>query len=280
MKTFLKVVAFSIFVILFYAFFAKYGILQVKPEAPPVEEKLDLGSMTMEKFIALGDKIFNGKGTCTLCHNPVGGRAPLLDSVASAANDRLKDARYKGGAKTAEEYIRESMLKPSAFVVAGFGVKGTNDTESPMPNVSTGAIGLNQAEIDAVIAFLQKKAGQEVTVQIPTGAPSAEEKTAKGEGASGAAAPAKTPEELVAKLGCGACHKIAGQPGVLGPDLTKIGAARKEDYLRRAVLEPDADVAKQCPTGPCVPGIMPKDYKDKMTAGELEMLVKFLVNSK
>lgn len=275
MKTFIKVVAFSVVVILFYALYANYGIPQIKPEAPPQEEKLDLGSMTMDQFIALGDKIFNGKGTCTLCHNPVGGRAPVLDSVASVALEHLKDARYKGKAKTAEEYIRESMVEPSAFVVAGFGVKGTNDTESPMPNVATGAIGLNEAEIDAVIAYLQKKAGQEVTVKIPVGAPAKEEK-AEAE----PAAPAKTPEEIVAKLGCGACHKIAGQAGALGPDLTKIGAARKDDYLRRAVLDPDADIAKQCPTGPCAAGMMPKDYKDKMTAGELEMLVKFMVNSK
>ncbi|HBO84433.1 MAG: hypothetical protein A2073_00480 [Deltaproteobacteria bacterium GWC2_42_11] len=277
MRTFLKVVGFSFCVILFYALYASYGIPQVKPEAPPVEEKLNLGSMTMDQFIALGDKIFNGKGTCTLCHNPVGGRAPILDSVASMAMEHLKDPRYKGKAKTSEEYIKESMVIPSAFVVAGFGVKGTNDTESPMPNVTTGAIGLNEAEVDAVIAYLQKKAGQEVTVKIPTGAPAGKDEKAAE---TAPASPAKKPEELVAKLGCGVCHKIAGQPGVLGPDLTKIGAARKEDYIRRAVLDPDADIAKQCPTGPCLPGVMPKDYKDKMTAGEFEMLVKFMANSK
>jgi hypothetical protein len=60
------------------------------------------------------------------------------------------------------------MKEPSAFVVATFGSDG--DTKSPMPNVTTGSIGLSEAEVDAVIAFLQNKAGVEVTVKI-LGAP-------------------------------------------------------------------------------------------------------------
>lgn len=274
MKDFIKILLFSIGIIAFYTLFSNYGIPQIKPSPPPEEEVIALGTMTMEEFIALGEKIFNGKGTCTLCHNPIGGRAPLLDTVGSVASERIKDPRYKGKAKNVEEYIRESMTEPSTFVVAGFGVKGTNDTQSPMPDVRTGAIGLSDAEVDAVIAFLQKKAGVEVSVKIPTGAPPKEEKPV------GAPAVARTPQEVIGKFGCGACHKIGDFVGAIGPDLTKIGAVRKGDYLRRAILEPDADIAKNCPTGPCMPGLMPKDYKDKMMVSELEMLVKFMVESK
>lgn len=274
MKSFLKIVIFNIVILSFYALYANIGIPQIKPEAPPKEEKLNLGAMTMDQFIALGDKIFNGKGTCTLCHNPVGGRAPVLDAVASIAAERIKDPRYKGKATSPEEYIRESMVDVSAFVVAGFGVTGTNDTKSPMPDVSKGAIGLSDAEIAAVIAYLQKKAGVEVTVKIPTEAPPAEEKGAAP------AAPAKTPEEVIAKYGCGACHKIGKEEGALGPDLTRIGASKNDAYLRQAILDPDAVIAKICPTGPCAPGMMPKDIADKMTASEMEMLVKFMVKSK
>jgi len=275
MKNFIKVLIFSVGIIAFYTLFSRYGIPQVKPSPPPKEETLQLGAMTMGQFIAIGEKIVENKEGCALCHNPVGGRAPLLDAVASKALERFKDPRYKGKAKNTEEYLRESMIEPSAFVVAGFGVKGTNDTQSPMPDVRTGAIGLSEAKIDAVIAYLQKKAGVEVTVKIPTGAPLKEEKPAEA-----LPAVAKTPEVIVAKYGCGICHKIAGQMGALAPDLTKIGAIRKEDYLRRAILEPNADIAKECPTGPCLPGLMPQDYKDKMIASELEMLVKFMVDSK
>lgn len=39
------------------------------------------------------------------------------------------------------------------------------------------------------------------------------------------------------KAGCRKCHMIRGQGGLLGPDLTNIGAERKLDELRRALVE-------------------------------------------
>jgi len=142
MRTFFGIVAFSLLIIGFFAGFSNLGIPQINPAPPPVEEKVDLGAMTMDQFIALGEKIVTGKGTCMLCHNAVGGRAPLLDGVAKVAGDRLKDPRYKGTASDLAGYIRESMAVPSAFVVAGFGKAGSGDSESPMPDVTKGSIGL------------------------------------------------------------------------------------------------------------------------------------------
>jgi len=278
MKNFLKVVIFSVLVVVFYALFANKYIPSIKPSPPPAEATLDnLGAMTMEQFIQLGDTVFHGKGTCELCHNPVGGRAPLLNqagkdgpAIGARAEERIKDSGYKGKAKTGEEYIRESMMEPSAFVVTGFGVKGTNDTQSPMPDVSTGAIGLKPFEIDAIIAYFQQSAGVTVTVELPKEAPSP-----GAEEAAHVMAPAKTPEEVVTKYGCGACHKIAGQVGALGPELTKIGAKKNKEYLRRAILNPNADIAAGFP-----PGMMPPDFGAKMMAGELEMLIDYLAKSK
>lgn len=188
--------------------------------------------------------------------------------MASVAAERLKDPRYKGGASGSAEYILESMVNPSAYVVAGFGVTGTNDTQSPMPDVSKGAIGLNEAELKAVSAYLQNLAGVDVTVEIPKGQPAEEKKAAPS-------TPARTAEEAVKKHGCGACHKIAGEQGAIGPDLTRVGAKRKREYLVRAILTPDADVAAGFP-----PGMMPNDYMDKLTAGELNLLVDFMEKSR
>ena len=79
----------------------------------------------------------------------------------------------------------------------------------------------------------------------------------------------------MAQLACVACHKVAGQGGEIGPDLSSIGASRDRDYLRRAILDPAADVAEGYP-----PGIMPPNYGDQLYATELEMLVDYLAESK
>lgn len=269
MINFLKVSFFSVLMVGGFWGYSNFGIPQIKPAPPPVEEKLDLGAMTMDQFVALGGKIYNGKGTCTLCHNAMG-RAPMLDKVGAVSEERLKDARYKGAAKTVQEYLNESLTKPSAFVVAGFGKSGSNDTESPMPDVTGGGIGLNEAELAATIAYLQDSSGSEVTVEIPAMPAAGAEAPAAAE-----AAPLKTPQEVIAKYTCGACHKVADQTGELGPNLTKIGKTKNKEYLRQALLDPEAVIAKGF-TG----GMMPSTYGEQMKAKELEMLVNYLAGLK
>ncbi len=85
MKNLLKFIVLSLITIGFFWGFANYGVPRIEPAAPPSTEKLDLGSMTMEQFIAVGDKLYNGKGTCTLCHNSLG-RAPMLNNIGSVAS--------------------------------------------------------------------------------------------------------------------------------------------------------------------------------------------------
>jgi cytochrome c oxidase cbb3-type subunit III len=42
--------------------------------------------------------------------------------------------------------------------------------------------------------------------------------------------------------GCAACHVVAGKGRIFGPELTAIGARRGPAYLKRALLEPAAEV--------------------------------------
>ena len=271
MRTFLAVVAFSLLTIGFFAGYSNFGIPQIEPAPPPKQEKLELGAMTMQQFIAAGESIYNGKGTCTLCHNPVGGRAPLLEQVGVIAEERLEDPRYQGSAGDVTGYLYESMAEPSAYVVAGFGKAGTNDTVSPMPNMLTGRIGLAEAELKAVIAFLQDRSGLEVTVEIPTKAVADGQEEALAEKRP----PFAKPEEAIAEFACGGCHKVAGEEGELGPDLSAIGGKRDKDYLRRAILDPNAEIAEGFE-----PELMPLDYGEQLYAVELEMLVNYLADLK
>ena len=43
------------------------------------------------------------------------------------------------------------------------------------------------------------------------------------------------------KANCNNCHRVLGRGGMLGPDLSNIGAQRPVDQLREALIDPDAD---------------------------------------
>jgi mono/diheme cytochrome c family protein len=164
MSNFLKVALFSLFIIGIYTLYSVKIIPPITPEAPPKEEASS-EPVTVDELIALGEQVYNGKGACALCHSPVAGRAPLLENVAVLAEDRIKEKDYKGKAVNAEGYLYESLAEPSAYVVPGFGLAGTNDKVSPMPAVQASAIGLSETEIRAVVAYLQHLSGVEVTVK-------------------------------------------------------------------------------------------------------------------
>ncbi|MFQ6017425.1 MAG: c-type cytochrome [Kiloniellaceae bacterium] len=271
--TFLRVAAFSLAVVFAYTLFA--NILPQVQSDPPQEEDVNPDTLDPSGQLAWGERLFKGKGTCTLCHNNLG-RAPdlLAMDLATTISQRLSDPRYTGeareldGAPAAEAYLRESLVAPSAFVVAGFGKKGTNDTVSPMPRANGAPISLSQAEVNAVIAFLQDRAGVEVTVPLPRdGAEAAALEAEKAE----AEGPAATAEAAIEKFGCNACHDLDGSGAEVGPKLAGIGERLDRAALRRAILRPNAELAAGFE-----PGLMPQDYAAQMRVSELELLIDYL----
>ncbi|NOZ38144.1 MAG: c-type cytochrome [Gammaproteobacteria bacterium] len=266
MPTIVKVLAFSLGMALIFTGIANL-LPQVEGQAPE-DKEVDLGALTMDSFIALGEDIFKNKGTCTLCHNNMG-RAPdiLHLDMNEVSRKHLADERYKGSATDVAGYIHESMVDPGAYVVKGFGKKGSKDTESPMPAVNKAPIELTDVEMDAVTAFLQAKDGGEVTVALPSEAPAPSTKEA-------VPSVAATAEEAIGKFGCSACHAVLDSSAELGPSLKNIGARLSAAQIRQSIVDPNAVIAEGYPP------IMPADFADRMMAKELEMMVKFLANSK
>ncbi len=265
MNVLAKTLGFSV-TLLFVFMGITYLLPQVEGEAPK-ETTIDLGSLTMDTFVKLGDDLFHGKGACTLCHNSLG-RAPdlLALNAVDVAEERLADSRYKGKAKDAETYLRESMLDPSIYVVAGFGKKGSNDTESPMPIADKPPTLFSTTEIDAIIAFLQSRDGNQVTVALPTEAPVKED-------APAAPVLAQSPEEALNKFGCTACHAILESEAPVGPNLNNVGSRLSVEHIRQSIVDPNAVITKGYT--PMMP-----DLSEKMSVKELEMMVKFLADKK
>jgi mono/diheme cytochrome c family protein len=103
--------------------------------------------------------------------------------------------------------------------------------------------------------------------------------TAPAEGTGDAAAGEKVYNEVAAPA-CGTCHSLeTGMDGV-GPSLASIGAdagsrvsgVSAEEYLRRSVTDPNADVAEGFAAG-----VMPANYGAQLSEQQLNDLVAFLL---
>jgi mono/diheme cytochrome c family protein len=266
MPVIIKVLGFSLALTLVFTFIANL-LPQVEGEAP-VERTFEPGAFTEESFVALGEELFKGKGTCTLCHNNMG-RAPdiLVMNLVETAAERLADSRYQGKATDAESYLRESLLQPSLYVVKGYGKKGTNDTISPMPAIDKAPIELSDIEMDAVIAYMQAKDGNPVTVALPAATPPpVEEKTAMVQ--------LNSAEEVLGQYGCAACHSILESESSIGPDLRDVGARLNSAEIRQSIVEPNAVIAEGYSP------MMPSNFAEQMKVKELEMIVQFLAEQK
>ncbi|MES9923822.1 MAG: c-type cytochrome [Candidatus Thiodiazotropha endolucinida] len=277
MSVLLKTLGFSLALTLLFTL-VTYILPQVEGEAP-VEKVVDLSALTMDDFIVLGEDLFNNKGTCTLCHKPAPlGRAPDIQGadMVSLSNERLTDASYQGEAKDAAGYILESMIDPDRYVVPTWGKKGTNDTESPMPAIDKVPIELSSVEMDAIIAYLQAKDGNEVTVSLPS--PEEAQSVAGAETNTSVSTalptPAATAEEALGKFACSSCHALGSSDILVGPGLVDIGARLSKEEIRQSIIDPNAVIAEGFPAA------MPADLAEKMTVKELELLVTYLAEKK
>jgi nitric oxide reductase subunit C len=102
-----------------------------------------------------GAELF-GKLPCASCHDitrpwPGGDVCPNLGNIATEAARIVRLPEYRGKAKDAAGYIRESIIDPNAYIVPG-GNYRTRDGQSVMPKDF--AQTLNAKDLNDVVAFL------------------------------------------------------------------------------------------------------------------------------
>jgi nitric oxide reductase subunit C len=93
---------------------------------------------------------------CASCHDvtkpwPGGQICPNLGNIATEAARIVRLREYRGRAKDAAGYIRESIVDPNAYIVAGAAYR-TPDGTSVMPKDF--ARTLPAADLDDIVAFL------------------------------------------------------------------------------------------------------------------------------
>jgi putative heme-binding domain-containing protein len=115
------------------------------------------------------------------------------------------------GANLARPVLRHAATDEALFRVVNRGIPG-----SDMPGNAMSA-----RETWQVVAFV-RSLGQVKREPIP------------GDAARGA--------RVYKAAGCASCHTINGRGGATGPDLTDIGARSSPAYIRRSLVDPEAEV--------------------------------------
>jgi mono/diheme cytochrome c family protein len=238
-------------------------IPQVQSEVP---HALTLGAnVTPEQLTTAGDELYHGAGGCTACHG-LGTRAPnvLSDEKGQGPIGARCGKREPG--KDCKAYLYESLTNPRAYVVPGY--------EPIMPDM--GRI-LSPQQIWALVAFLESNGG---TVDVSASdIPSSTTSTTSTSSipSAGIAGGSTDPMTIIRGAGCTACHKIDGEGGAIGPDLTHVGSRLSANLIRESILNPDAKVARGYEK---FKGIMPKTFGNQLTAAQLEALVQLLASHK
>ncbi|MBV6432651.1 MAG: hypothetical protein IANPNBLG_02793 [Bryobacteraceae bacterium] len=91
-----------------------------------------------------------------------------------------------------------------------------------VPGADMPATNLPDAQIWEIAAYVRSLTAPAVETAVP-GNPQAGEEIYWGKG------------------GCSNCHRILGRGGMLGPDLSNVGAVRAVEEIRESIVDPDAD---------------------------------------
>lgn len=281
-KPFLKIAAFVVALNLALVYVG-YTITRVSGRKGGLEVALT------EVSPEAGEKTFWGKGRCFTCHSignkGSGFRGPNLgvlppkfpEPIAIRAAARKPDMGFV-------EYMVESVLNPSAYIVEGY-------SDGVMPHVWEPPISLTDEEIRSALVYLvslsRELEGETInaiaraqkpyqTGQIMVKGPSKGFAVPEGDHEDG--------RDVYVEMKCFSCHKIEGEEfpvlkeneGGVGPDLTGIGTIQTPTYLFESIVSPTAiNVTGEGFLDEEGLSIMP-EFHDTMTLRQLADVVAYL----
>lgn len=245
------------------------AIPQIESEVP--EELSFSGDVSADELVDAGGRLFEGAGGCVACHG-LGTRAPNLRTGEGGQGPIGVRCAERVQGEDCKAYLYESLVNPTAYVVDGYN--------PIMPDASRT---MSPEQIWAVVAYLQDQGGEVTVSAADIQSSGGGTEPAAGGGQGGGAAPAaggsgpaagvSDPVEIMDAAGCFACHTMDDRGTELGPSFDGIGSRVSEDYIRRSILDPAADVSEGYEA---MAGAMPPIFGDQLTAAQLEAVVRFL----
>ena len=251
----------ALIVLGFFVWFANW-IPQTRWDPP---EKQEIGAaMAPAQLAKIGQKIVRQRG-CLTCHTiePAAGvkgqgRGPNLANIAAR---RVKGV--EGGPDVLVDYLVEALYEPGAFLVNGYA--------NIMPASTRAPAKLDYEEVAAVVNYLQSLGGKpSVRIgDLPRTRRQAAEAVASTE-----------PAAILAAFDCLECHSLKPGEVLVGPDfgvapIRQAAAASgvsAEAYLMESILDPRVVERGEFPKE-----VMPEDYGDRLTAGQLHAIITYLL---
>ncbi len=200
-----------------------------------------------------GEQIFWGPGKCSTCHSigsrgssvrgPNLGQSVVGPEMAIRAVERARErSAALGRTVTGTAYLIESIAEPGAYVVDGF--------KNEMPIVYEPPISLGPDQIGSVILYLQSQGGSPdpTAVVLPPEIHAAARRTSDAE----PWAPYMDGDSLAGRelffdlegpTPCAKCHRIDGEGGDVGPDLTGVAGMRTAQFIVESILQPSKVIA-------------------------------------
>ncbi|MBI3995117.1 MAG: c-type cytochrome [Nitrospirae bacterium] len=235
-KDFLRVMVFVI--VILTAFYYMASSIPQQASLPPVKENLDPSQIkTKSDLILIGKKLFFGKGQCALCHTigpSHGARAPNLEGI---------------GGKLTREFIYESLTQPDKYIFLDFESSPPKPFPAQMPRINKPPVNLSDAELLAVMSFVQQLGG-EVTIEPRELAAFLPPPKITGDPDAG--------RGVFVRLACAGCHQQ--MPAVLAK-------YTNEESLRAAVVRPAGGTEGKPPH---------PDFNRKLSVKDLDDLMAHL----